>query len=88
MPEEGMTPNLKECVGVKPLFVDLQICEKFRIDPLRYLLGDNASWQSDKGRALKTVLFAFQQLNAEEEKRRLDEIDRQSKNTGKGGRRK
>lgn len=54
------------------LFVELQTCEKFSIDPYEYVFGDK--WNSPKGQALKYALVAHRLLTNEEEQRQYDEI--------------
>jgi hypothetical protein len=61
------------------LFIHLQTCKEFGIDPLVYLVDEKAQWKDYPH--LKILLFAFRLLIAEEEERRMKEID--NKNTSK-----
>jgi hypothetical protein len=57
-------------------YIDLQICEKFGIDPYEWFNGEK--WNNDEGLALKCLLRAYHQLNAEEAKRINDEMKNKS----------
>ncbi|MDP4224822.1 MAG: hypothetical protein Q8910_00430 [Bacteroidota bacterium] len=65
------------------------MCEKFNIDPLFNFVGRDGVWNSDEGRALKILLYAYCLLNNEEERRALDEAHNGIKdnNNANGGRR-
>lgn len=81
MPNEGDTPkDLKlHNHSVTELYVQLQICKEFGgIDPLKFFFGSDAKWEDYP--YFKKVLFVFRLLNAEEEKRQLDEAKKINKN--------
>jgi hypothetical protein len=72
---DGKKPTLFNAGNkVTPLFIEIQMCEKFHIEPLVNFCGPDAIWNSPEGRAIKILLFAYCQLNNEEEQRHLDEM--------------
>jgi hypothetical protein len=77
---DGKKPTLFNAGNkVTQLYVEIQMCEKFHIEPLNNFCGPNAIWDSPEGRAIKILLFAYCQLNNEEEQRHLDEMEQKSK---------
>jgi hypothetical protein len=61
------------------LFIDLQTCEKFGINPLEYFAGKNEDWLSCKGRSMKILLLAYHQIVVEEDKRIQEEMNKKTK---------
>ena len=66
---------------ITELFVHLQICKEFGINPLEYFVDKNAEWKNYLH--LKILLIAFRQLVAEEENRQLEEIKKKNNNDNK-----
>lgn len=72
---DGVEPSLFNAKSrVTPLFIEIQMCEKFSINPMENFVGKDGDWNSDEGRALKTLLYAYCLLNNEEERRQLDDM--------------
>lgn len=59
----------------------MQICKDFGLDPLDYFTGSR--WKNDEGLAMKQLLLAFHQLNAEESKRIQDGMDKKTNQQGR-----
>jgi hypothetical protein len=57
----------------------LQICEKQHISPLEWFCGKEESWLSCKGRSMKILLLAYHQLDAEENKRAQEQMNKKNK---------
>lgn len=80
--KDGETPSLHKG---KPtlLFIEMQAMEKHGINPLHYFAGEDASWKSKEGRAIKALLIAYHQLIAEEERRIMEERENMLKENEK-----
>jgi hypothetical protein len=79
MPEGcNKSPTLFDAGGsVTQDYVWLQILEKYNIDPIDFFGLRKSEWQTEKGKRLKTLMFAKRCLDAEEEKRQQDEMDKE-----------
>lgn len=60
------------------LYCELQMCEKFGINPLEYFAGKNEDWLSCKGKSMRLLLIAYHQINAEEEHRIQEEMNKKT----------
>lgn len=58
-------------------YIELQVCEKFGISPLEWYTGEK--WNNEEGLAIKSMILAYHQINAEEEKRIQEEMNKNIK---------
>lgn len=97
--EDDKTPPSLYKGKVTQLYIELQICEKFGINPLEYFCGTpkhkikmeyddegkvkemniipSVDWEDSMH--IKALLIAYHQLNAEEEKRISDKMNKEVK---------
>lgn len=64
---------------VTDTFIHLQICKEFGISPLDYFVNKQAEWKDYPH--LKLLCFAFRLLIAEEEDRKIKEMDSKNKSS-------
>lgn len=67
-------PQQKIKVKLPPDFLQDNGIEK----EIEITIDSPSEWKTDQGRALKTLLYAYHQLLAKEEKRVYDEMDKKS----------
>jgi len=71
-----MKPKFNEKVKVKGFFNKIKALLNFEFE---YEIIPVNGWDSDKGEAMKILMRSFRQINAEEENKRIKEMEKNTK---------